>query len=1042
MDDTLCLICHVKQALFVGPYCSDCSISYLPFTDHDLPEFQDYIDTQVVNISHVDDSLTEEIGFSQQVLSVSNFTSSYFSWSAFGDYLLASRDDILLVQNIRSVPKNLEHFITQFQEFFDGHVCIICFTETWYNDNNIHCYKLPNYIGTHVYRSNKKGGGVSIFVRNPTNFTRLDDLCYNEPFLESVAIHTKSNDIQLGKGATIINIYRPPNTKVEDFMVLLDILLEKLSYRDEYIFIVGDFNIDMANYGSDIHSTRLINSCISCNLRPTISIPTRINKQSHTLLDNIFTNFIGKNQAGVIQNDITDHFSVFMSLKPNTVPNNEECMKIWNYNINTINKYQKLINEMECLPNVNNSTQIMYTTLNEKLSLAHNVSFSRQAKKITYKNKLPWINETLRSRIREKNKMYIKWVKYRTQFNFRNYKRYKSTVNKELNCAKRKFYDNKIKRAFNSNKQQWQIINEIMGKDKNITLPTVLIDHEGSMEEEGQIANAFNNYFSKIGPELALLIPDTPQNYLEYMDPVNQYSMFLDPVTTEEIVSVLNNIKTRAEGIDNISTRIIKNNIHTIARLLLPIVNQSFLQGVVPKELKIAKVIPYYKSGDKNKLGNYRPIAVLPLFSKVWEKLFFDRLTKFLDKHNIVYTHQYGFRKKFSTDSAVFTLVNHINDEFEKGNYVVGIFLDLSKAFDTLNTNILLNKLYRYGIRGIPYNWLNSYLSERTQQVLFKNILTNKLSTDTGVPQGSILGPILFLLYINDLPNFQKNVFTLMFADDSSIFFSGPNLDDLMKQAKDHFAKIKTWIETNKLSLNLQKTKFMIFSTKKISKNYKYIATNNGKIERVNTIKFLGFSIQENLKWTEHVHNIMSKISKGIGIMRKVRKSLGKEALLTIYYSFVYPHIRRGLIIWGQVPKSYLIDILLKQKCAVRIISGAGYRDHTVPLFKQLDILPINLLYIQQLLILMYNVYHNKCPEHIANLFKLKIERTDRSTRQTYDYIILYTKLKSKLNSPLIQAPKHYNMYKKKLDFRSSIGTQKRNIKKMLFATYQNNFDA
>ena len=158
----------------------------------------------------------------------------------------------------------------------------------------------------------------------------------------------------------------------------------------------------MANYGSDIHSTRFINSCISCNLRPTISIPTRINKQSHTLLDNIFTNFMGKNQTGVIQNDITDHFSIFMGLKPNTAPNNKESMNIWNYNKNTINKNQKLINEMECLGNVNISTQLMYTTFNEKMSFAHNESFSRQGKKITYKNKLPWINETLRNMIRKK----------------------------------------------------------------------------------------------------------------------------------------------------------------------------------------------------------------------------------------------------------------------------------------------------------------------------------------------------------------------------------------------------------------------------------------------------------------------------------------------------------------------------------------------------------------------------------------------------------------------------------------------------------------
>ena len=188
------------------------------------------------------------------------------------------------------------------------------------------------------------------------------------------------------------------------------------------------------------------------------------------------------------------------------------------------------------------------------------------------------------------------------------------------------------------------------------------------------------------------------------MGPQNEHSMFLEPVAIDEISSALINVKTNAEGIDNISRRIISNKFNTIAQHLFPIVNQSFFEGTVPNELKIAKVMPYFKAGDKNNLSNYRHIAILPLFSKVWEKLLYDRLLNLLTKHNILYKHQYGFRKRFSTEFAVITLQNYINCEFEKGNFVIGLFLDLSKAFNTLNINILVNKLHIYGIRGIPIN--------------------------------------------------------------------------------------------------------------------------------------------------------------------------------------------------------------------------------------------------------------------------------------------------------------------------------------------------
>ena len=380
--------------------------------------------------------------------------------------------------------------------------------------------------------------------------------------------------------------------------------------------------------------------------------------------------------------------------------------------------------------------------------------------------------------------------------------------------------------TINSNKQQWCVINELLGKKTSIKIPKLPLKNDKEITNYTQLANTFNLYFSNIGCRLAKLIPTTTINHLDYMDPPVDQSLFLEPVVIQEIITIFNNIKTNAAGTDHISKNMIKYKYHTLANHIIHIINCSFSEGVVPKELKIAKVNPFFKSGDKDILGNYRPVAILPLFSKVWEKLFYDRLLKFLTNNNVLYNYQYGFRKKHSTEYAVMALQNYVNNAFERGEYVVGIFLDLSKAFDTLNKDILLNKLHRYGIRGTPNKWIRSYLTGRSQQTILtsKDILSDNSRIDIGVPQGSILGPILFLIYINDLPNFNKEVFTLMFADDSSLFLSGPNLDELMLKVKKAIIEVKAWIDTNKLSLNLGKTKYMIFTKREIIRKYDYIS--------------------------------------------------------------------------------------------------------------------------------------------------------------------------------------------------------------------------
>ena len=258
-------------------------------------------------------------------------------------------------------------------------------------------------------------------------------------------------------------------------------------------------------------------------------------------------------------------------------------------------------------------------------------------------------------------------------------------------------------------------------------------------------------------------------------------------------------------------------------------------------------------------------------------------------------------------------------------------------------------------------------------------------------------------------------------------FLYGPNLDDLMTRTKSVITKVKLWIDTNKLSLNVNKTNYMIFTKREVIRNYKFISFNETNIKRVNKTKFLGFTIQENLKWSSHVNDVLGKMSRGIAMLRKVRQILNKDALLSIYYSFIYPYIQRGITIWANESKGNMMDILVKQKQAIRII--VLYKQHCA-------------LYKQHLIILMYNVYHQRCPNHISDLFKLNREiNVNARTRQADDFFISPAKLKTTIDSPIIQAPKLYNTYKKKLNFHFSLGTLKRNLKTIFLSTYNKNQD-
>ena len=266
-----------------------------------------------------------------------------------------------------------------------------------------------------------------------------------------------------------------------------------------------------------------------------------------------------------------------------------------------------------------------------------------------------------------------------------------------------------------------------------------------------------------------------------------------------------------SEGVDGIRMPIIKTSINILAVPLCYIFNSSIAKGSVPNQLKIAKVLPIYKSNDCHNFSNFRPISILPCFSKILEKVMYKRFMDFLYKFQIINHHQYGFRKNHSTFMAILELVNGIYHGFENNMLTVGVFLDLKKAFDTVNHDILIDKMSFYGFRGNALSWIKSYLGERSQYVEINNVQSSPKTIKCGVPQGSVLGPLLFLVFINDIFNTSNCLSFILFADDTNIFYSDKNINSLINTLNHELVKVASWLRANKLTLHPDKTKFILF---------------------------------------------------------------------------------------------------------------------------------------------------------------------------------------------------------------------------------------
>ena len=887
--------------------------------------------------------------------------------------------------NARSLNANFRNIEMYFSEL-DFKFDIIAVTETWFHENtHTSVFNIMGYDMYHVPRSGAKGGGVALYINSSLKCKKIESksVCVEDIF-ECITV-----DVSLDgtKNVIVACVYRKPGFLIENFTVGLEDLF--CNVKNKVIYITGDFNIDLLK--SDTHSPtkQFIDTMYSLGLYPLITRPSRITSHSATLIDNIFTNELRhENISGLVLNDITDHLPVF-TLYDYRVRRQNDNLGVCHRKMDD-QAIQRLFSELETHDwepvysknNVNMSYEVFvkqFGTIVDK-NCPKSVKYMKNGTETK-----PWLSKCLINACRKKNMLYVNFLKSKLQVDELKYKTYKNKLTKILRAAERAYYNEQLNKQKNNMKTTWKILNEVIkGTAVSSKIPDVFLEHDKEIHNRKEIANAFNNFFVGVGPNLAKGI-HKPANVCikDFLPEANIDTMFLEPVSEEEIINTVKACGNKTSlDCHDMNMSLIKKIIVPIAKPLEYIFNLSLSSGIFPDLMKVAKVVPLFKSGQNNVFTNYRPVSLLPQFSKILEKLFNKRLDKFLSKCNILSENQYGFREKRSTAMALMQLVEDITQSIDNRQHTIGVFIDLKKAFDTIDHNILLDKLYHYGLRGNAHFWIKSYLENRKQYVQLENLASDYMNVVCGVPQGSILGPKLFILYINDMCRVSECLKFILFADDTNLFCSGNDLLKLSETVTHELSKLKNWFAVNMLSLNVSKTNYMLFSNSRCDRDIS-IHIANVEISRVNVTKFLGVLIDDKLTWNEHISLVKSKVSRSIFLLNRAKHVFNYRAMLTLYNSIVLPYLSYCCELWGNTYKTRLTDLVVLQKRAVRIIHGAQYRAHTNILFCKSKTLKFFDLVKLNVAIIMYKAYHYMLPKKLQVLFSRNIYTDERvETRQ------------------------------------------------------------
>ena len=593
------------------------------------------------------------------------------------------------------------------------------------------------------------------------------------------------------------------------------------------------------------------------------------------------------------------------------------------------------------------------------------------------------------------------------------YKTYRNCLNKVKCSAKTEYYRKLCISLKRNTKKLWEVVNCTLGKETN---KTCVIDKlkigNITYTNPHDVSNELASYFASVGPNYAKVIPAPKKKITDYLKRLkrNDKSIFLAPTNKGEIEKLINNLPNKnSSGFDLVNNKLLKMIKSEIAIPLEIVFNQSIERGTFPDTMKLAEVVPLHKNKSRSEPGNYRPISLLPTISKILEKILYKRTYRFLNKNNQIYHRQYGFRAKHSCEHAIGDLVSHVLKNQQQNRYTAALFLDLSKAFDTLNHDLLLKKLDLYGIRGVALNWFESYLTGRKMRLKINHTdsqvhnHSSWFNLTHGAPQGSCLGPLLFLIFCNDLSLNLEYLSCIQFADDTTLYYADKNLDVLKCCVEHDLNIILDWFRANSLTLNVQKTNYLLFALDK-RRHAVYLNVDNTLIKPSNSTKFLGIVIDDKLEWTLHVRNVLTKMKRNYNLMRLGKNLSSIHGLKSVYYAHVYSHLNYCISIWGSmISASQLGKLKSQQDRCVRLVDNRLPVDQAYAKYK---ILKIEQVIDLELCKMGFKIHSGDLPKNL--LANIKSDAKGDSLRKTHRY---NTRQKSEANLPLITNKKYHQSF-------------------------------
>ena len=921
----------------------------------------------------------------------------------------------VMTYNIRSLRHKFDSLKDQLS-ILSKELDIICLSETWLKDSdNILDFQLDNYHMPLCFNRgpNKIGGGIiAYFHKKITKYQVNKKLSFNDCDSQTLVIDFTCE----GKKHSLVNCYRSPSNCGEKFLSKLDNILDEV--KDKRSIVVGDFNFNLLNISTHKLTKDYFDTFTSHSFNTIITKPTRITDRSETIIDHIWTNIDGysdnnNNKGYIYVTDLSDHLPCIATLDYKTIKHiGYRTVLSRQITDNTLELFRKNIQMKRnaLLFHCNNpyiNTDEQYNDFFSHFQLIYDESFPLKKRKVHSKTlSKPWITENLQKQIERRNQAFSRRNKNAKAK--RKYKTLKDEVDTKLDTSRKDYYRKKLNDQNNSLKTKWTIIKEIINRKKssNVKLPIS--------------SNQLGRHYSTLADKLSSKIPhitneDIPcsskcGNRKFHIKNVEDRKFSFRNITQREVYEEIVKLdKNKGPGVDDLDVKALKYVADIISDHLCLLFNSTLDNSIYPLLFKKAKCVPIFKGGELNPLEavSYRPISILNSLNKVLEKLIHDQIYRFVERVNILPDFQYGYRKQHNTSQAVLDFVQKIKTNIDKKLTSIAVFMDLSKAFDTVNKDILSRKMTELGFDFKSESLIYNYMSNRS--FCFQDSIHDTYNLDHGVPQGSVLGPLLFILYTYDVKFICPNDKVIMYADDTTLIVSGRNYIEAAQKTNSILERFVHYFNYNKLSVNPGKTKFICYEAKKKSQNIISkrdsetisVTMNDIVIEEAKTVKFLGVILNKKLTWHDHKLYVQRKVSKCLGILYNSKKVMTEKETIMMYKTFIQSNFLYAIEVWGHTV-NHDLDILNKiQNKSLRVLFSTK---RTADAWKKSngEIPSIAELYQRTLKRITTKHSYNQLPQYFTNLCMPKLTTSPKEPKSQTEYNLRSSKNRSNFTYEII----------------------------------------